>query len=86
MGKKDRIVVELGGKEIEIYPLMELEDNNKRCIVYTTTTEKDRITDEMYIGILDGINILPIDMSKVEYFDKLIQSIMENIPNHVGVD
>lgn len=79
MEKKDKIIVIINGEEKNIYPLMELEKDKIKYIVYTTTSDLKEIEGNIYIGILNGDKILPIDNDELEFFDKVVQDIIRKI-------
>lgn len=79
MEKKDKIVVEINGKQSEIYPLMELERNDKKYVIYTDTDNGNKIKDNIYIGILSGEFILPVDNEELKYFDGIVEKIVNSI-------
>ncbi len=79
MEKKDKIIVIINGEEKNIYPLMELEKDKIKYIVYTTVSDLKEIEGNIYIGILNGDKILPIDNDELEFFDKVVQDIIRKI-------
>ena len=79
MEKKDKIIVIINGEEKNIYPLMELEKDKIKYIVYTTASDLKEIEGNIYIGILNGDKILPIDNDELEFFDKVVQDIIRKI-------
>lgn len=79
MEKEDKIVVEINGEEKIIYPLMDIERELKKYLVYTTST-KD-IVNNIYIGQLVGDSIIPVDTDEFKYFDDIVANIITNINN-----
>lgn len=79
MEKKDKIIVIINGEEKNIYPLMELEKDKIKYIVYTTVSDLKEIEGNIYIGILNGDKILPVDNDELEFFDKVVQDIIRKI-------
>lgn len=79
MEKEDKIVVEINGEEKIIYPLMDIERELKKYLVYTTST-KD-IVNNICIGQLVGDSIIPVDTDEFKYFDDIVANIIANINN-----
>ena len=79
MEKEDKIVVEINGEEKIIYPLMDIERELKKYLVYTTST-KD-IVNNIYIGQLVGDSIISVDTDEFKYFDDIVANIIANINN-----
>lgn len=77
MEKEDKIVVEINGKEEIIYPLMDIEKDLKKYLVYTTSTRE--IIDNIYIGQLDGDSIIPVDTDEFKYFDDIVTKVTSEL-------
>lgn len=77
MEKKDKIVVEINGKEEIIYPLMEIEKDLKKYLVYTTSTKE--MIDNIYIGLLDGDSIIPVADNELKYFDDIVTKVTSEL-------
>lgn len=73
MEKEDKIVVEINGEEKIIYPLMDIEKDLNKYLVYTTST-KD-IVNNIYIGQIDGDSIIPVTEGELKYFDNIVEKI-----------
>lgn|GEM_PF-6702605 len=79
MEKEDKMIVEINGKEISIYPLMQLTENDVEYVVYTTTNNLEEVKNNIYIGVLEGENILPVADDLLSYFDGVVQDIIKKI-------
>lgn len=84
MEKKDKIVVDINGKQSEIYPLMELEYNNRKYIIYTDTNNHNEIENNIYIGVLTGESILPVNKDELGYFDEVVGKIINSVKNNIA--
>ena len=84
MEKKDKIVVDINGKQSEIYQLMELEHNNRKYIIYTDTNNYNEIENNIYIGVLTGENILPVNKDELGYFDEVVGKIINSVKNNIA--
>ncbi len=73
MEKEDKIVVEINGEEKIIYPLMDIEKDLNKYLVYTTST-KD-IVNNIYIGQIDGDSIIPVTEGELKYFDNIVEKV-----------
>lgn len=73
MEKEDKIVVEINGEEKIIYPLMDIEKDLNKYLVYTTST-KD-IVNNIYIGQIDGDSIMPVTEGELKYFDNIVEKV-----------
>lgn len=79
MEKEDKMIVEINGEEIPIYPLMQLTENEVEYVVYTTTNNLEEVENNIYIGVLEGENILPVADDLLSYFDGVVQDIIKKI-------
>lgn len=79
MEKEDKMIVEINGEEIPIYPLMQLTENEVEYVVYTTTNNLEEVESNIYIGVLEGENILPVADDLLSYFDGVVQDIIKKI-------
>ena len=73
MEKEDKIVVEINGEEKIIYPLMDIEKDLNKYLVYTTST-KD-IVNNIYIGQIDGDSIIPVTEGELKHFDNIVEKV-----------
>lgn len=73
MEKEDKIVVEINGEEKIIYPLMDIEKDLNKYLVYTTST-KD-IVNNIYIGQIDGNSIMQVTEGELKYFDNIVEKV-----------
>ena len=73
MEKEDKIVVEINGEEKIIYPLMDIEKDLNKYLVYTTST-KD-IVMNIYIGQIDGNSIMQVTEGELKYFDNIVEKV-----------
>ena len=73
MENEDKIVVEINGEEKIIYPLMDIEKDLNKYLVYTTST-KD-IVNNIYIGQIDGDSIIPVTEGELKYFDNIVEKV-----------
>lgn len=73
MEKEDKIVVEINGEEKIIYPLMDIEKDLNKYLVYTTST-KD-IVNNIYIGQIDGDSIIQVTEGELKYFDNIVEKV-----------
>ena len=73
MEKEDKIVVEINGEEKIIYPLMDIEKDLNKYLVYTTST-KD-IVNNIYIGQIDGDSIMQVTEGELKYFDNIVEKV-----------
>ena len=71
--KEDKIVVEINGEEKIIYPLMDIEKDLNKYLVYTTST-KD-IVNNIYIGQIDGDSIIQVTEGELKYFDNIVEKV-----------
>lgn len=79
MEKEDKMIVEINGEERTIYPLMQLTEKKEEYVVYTTTNNLEEIVNNIYIGVLDGEDILPVADDLLGYFDGVVQDIIKKI-------
>ena len=79
MEKEDKMIVEINGEEIPIYPLMQLTENEVEYVVYTTTNNLEEVENNIYIGVLEGENMLPVADDLLSYFDGVVQDIIKKI-------
>ena len=77
MEKEDKIVVDINGKEEIIYPLMDIEKDLKKYLVYTTSTKE--MIDNIYIGLLDGDSIIPVADNELKYFDDIVTKVTSEL-------
>lgn len=75
----DKITIIEDQIEKEIYPLMEINNQNKNFLIYTTTTDKDLIEDNIYIGEITENEIKPIPEKLIPKFEQLTDQIIVKI-------
>ena len=76
--EKDNYIISDGEKKYEIYPLLEVEMNNSKYLVYTNKIEPKEIKN-IFIGKINGEEITPAEESVIEYFKENIDTIMKEI-------
>ena len=76
---EDTIILEKDGVEKEIYPLLEVEKEEKHFLIYTTTKEKEEMEDQLYVGELIENELRPIKEELLENFETLLNEVMESI-------
>ena len=76
---EDIMIIEKEGKEIEIYPLLEVEKEEKHFLIYTNTKEIKEIEDNLYVAELIENELCPIKKELLENFEQLMEEIMKKI-------
>lgn len=72
----EKIIISDGTKDIEIYPLVELDRNNKHYIVYTNKLLEKLDKECVYIGEIVGNILKPVENSEIPDLESIWQSIL----------
>lgn len=76
--KYDNIIITDGNNEITIYPLAEINKNNKKFIIYTKSNNMR--LDNLLVGEITKDNeLIPIDNNQVSEFENIILETYNNI-------
>ena len=81
----DNYIISNGKEDITIYPLLEVEKNNKKYLIYSNTTDHNIILNNLFVGeVTDANTLLPVDNSLLADFEIVITDSWETIIQNIN--
>ena len=75
----DNFVINDGNKDLVIYPLLEINKNEKNYIVYSDTKEVEKISS-LYVGeVTENGELIPVDDNMINKFETEINDAFEKV-------
>ena len=82
MNNIETILVNDNNKEITLYVLLEINNNNKKYIFYTKELKKYFSKDDIYVGeITEKNQLIPLNNKLIPSFENIFENIMKNLQN-----
>ena len=77
----DSFIIYDGEKQITIYPLLEINENNKKYIIYTNNVSNIEFNN-LFVGEITSNNeLLPIDNNQLAGFEEILKNTLNNLQN-----
>lgn len=72
--KYDSYVINDGVNDVTIYPLIYIDENEKRYIIYRKEDLKD-----IFVGIISNDKIMPVSDDEIDRLEKVYKDIFDKI-------